>query len=113
MQPENKMPKADSDEDLLPEVIMAVEDYFCELEIVIDPGFKAQAVNQIFLAEVAKRAATQAAPSRFDIAEYHNLLSFAKVAFDSGLKMMKRRLEPLGVIFDRNYQPKLRGRDKR
>ena len=112
MIPENQMHKAVSDEDLLPEVILAVEDYFCALEIVIDPGFKAQAVNQIFLAEVAKRAATQTAPSSFDIADYHDLLSFAKLAFDSGLERMKRRLEPLGVIFDRNYEPKLRGRDE-
>ena len=109
---EDKKLKTASDEDLLPAVILAVEDYFRELEIVIDPGFKAQAVNKIFIAEVTKRAATQTAPSEFDIADYHDQLSFAKMAFDSGLETMKRRLEPLGVVFDRNYQPKLRGRDE-
>ena len=102
-----------SDDDLLPVVILAVEDYFRELEIVIDPGFKAQAVNKIYHAERAKRAAKPSGPSGFDIATYHDQLAFAKDAFESGLEMMKRRLEPLGVVFDQNYQPKFRGGDNK
>jgi transcriptional regulator with XRE-family HTH domain len=112
MEPKDMKFDAVSDDDLLPAVIMAVEDYFRTLEIVIDPGFKAQAVNKIYHAECAKRAAAPSGPLGFDIADYHDQLAFAKVAFESGLAMMKRRLEPLGVVFDRNYEPKLRGGDK-
>jgi len=105
--------EAVSDDDLLPVVILAVEDYFRELETVIDSGFKAQAVNQIYHAERARRDAKPAEPLGFHIADYHEHLEFAKVAFEAGLNMLKRRLEPLGVVFDCNYEPRLRGDDDR